>query len=519
DGVTPVSDITHVNVVDLNNQVIGIATYDDAATVTSDGIWLGYNLIQLTFNPGQTLLVQSDPNGDNTLLARLTGSGNVNFSGSGVMVLQNPANDYSGNTTVSAGTLQLAHDQAMGHTADVALASGAGLDLAGRTQDIGSLHGAAGSTLTLNGGVLNVAQGGDSAGALSGAGTLNLAGGTLAVHGANSALTATTQIAAPAVVTLDHVAGLGSGNIVLAGELDLQGAQGTLGNTLTGAGRFGIQNQSAVMLASPAQLAGFSGAVTVDSGSQLTGLEAGALGSGSITNNGTVVLQNTQPWAIANPISGNGSVTKTGAGTLVVDSGLTYSGNTRISAGTLQVGTTSAGRLDSTGTVTIDSAGTLTGLGTVAGSVINNGLIKAMEGGSSATLAARQGLVRNVIRPQTRISQSPNSNLTIAGDLANHGLIDLTGSTPGNTLTINGNYSSNGGQLRLNTTLGNDASATDQLIVHGSTAGATAVSVNNLHGAGEQTVNGIKLVQVDGASAGTFTLQGRAVAGAYEYYL
>uniref|UniRef100_UPI0013596586 autotransporter family protein n=1 Tax=Budvicia diplopodorum TaxID=1119056 RepID=UPI0013596586 len=63
------------------------------------------------------------------------------------------------------------------------------------------------------------------------------------------------------------------------------------------------------------------------------------------------------------------------------------------------------------------------------------------------------------------------------------------------------------------------SSATDKLIVTGDTSGNTGVVVNNVNGAGDQTVNGIEVVRVGGASNGTFTLNNRAVAGAYEYFL
>lgn len=87
------------------------------------------------------------------------------------------------------------------------------------------------------------------------------------------------------------------------------------------------------------------------------------------------------------------------------------------------------------------------------------------------------------------------------------------------TLEVTGDYVGDGGRLVLNTVLGGDASATDKLIVHGDTEGATAVTVNNVGGAGAQTSNGIQVVQVDGASNGTFALAKRATAGAYEYLL
>ena len=66
---------------------------------------------------------------------------------------------------------------------------------------------------------------------------------------------------------------------------------------------------------------------------------------------------------------------------------------------------------------------------------------------------------------------------------------------------------------------GNDASATDKLIINGNTTGTTSLSVNNVGGTGAQTVEGIQVVQVDGASSGTFALASPVQAGLYEYQL
>ncbi|WP_255309107.1 autotransporter outer membrane beta-barrel domain-containing protein [Leminorella grimontii] len=86
------------------------------------------------------------------------------------------------------------------------------------------------------------------------------------------------------------------------------------------------------------------------------------------------------------------------------------------------------------------------------------------------------------------------------------------------TLTVEGNYAGNGGVLMLNTVLGGDGSLTDRLIVNGDVeAGTTKVAVVNVGGTGEQTVDGIKIVEVQGTSIGTFEQQNRIVAGAYDY--
>lgn len=101
---------------------------------------------------------------------------------------------------------------------------------------------------------------------------------------------------------------------------------------------------------------------------------------------------------------------------------------------------------------------------------------------------------------------------------------------PGNsigTITVNGDYAGNGGTLEIEAVLGGDASPADLLAVTGNTSGSTNVQVINLGGTGAQTVEGIKIVDVGGASDGDFTLLGdfviegeqAVVAGAYGYTL
>jgi autotransporter family porin len=87
------------------------------------------------------------------------------------------------------------------------------------------------------------------------------------------------------------------------------------------------------------------------------------------------------------------------------------------------------------------------------------------------------------------------------------------------TLTVTGDYVGDNALLQMNTVLGEDGSSTDRLHVLGNTAGQTGIAVNNIGGAGALTHDGIQLVQVDGVSNGSFNLVGRAVGGAYEYFL
>ncbi|WP_343167763.1 right-handed parallel beta-helix repeat-containing protein, partial [Stenotrophomonas maltophilia] len=87
------------------------------------------------------------------------------------------------------------------------------------------------------------------------------------------------------------------------------------------------------------------------------------------------------------------------------------------------------------------------------------------------------------------------------------------------TLTVTGNLTTTGARLMFRGALADDASELGHLHVLGDTGGDASISVENLGGSGAQTVDGIELIKVDGASLGTYTLSGRAVAGLYEYLL
>jgi len=117
-------------------------------------------------------------------------------------------------------------------------------------------------------------------------------------------------------------------------------------------------------------------------------------------------------------------------------------------------------------------------------------------------------------------------NQTIAS-LANAGHVNF-GGQGGTVLTVAGNYTGNGGRVTINTVLGDDNSKTDLLHVNGDTSGSSKLYVNNVGGKGAQTDNGIKVVEVDGQSSGSFALgngyttkdgKQAVVGGAYAYTL
>ncbi|EMW6554646.1 intestinal colonization autotransporter adhesin MisL [Citrobacter werkmanii] len=112
-------------------------------------------------------------------------------------------------------------------------------------------------------------------------------------------------------------------------------------------------------------------------------------------------------------------------------------------------------------------------------------------------------------------NSSTLTDLTLnSGAVVNFGHAD---GEPWQTLTINEDFTGNGGKLVFNTVLNDDASETNKLTVLGNTTGNAFVAVNNIGGTGAQTVEGIEIIEVAGNSDGTFEKASRIVAGAYDY--
>ncbi|RMS27122.1 Autotransporter [Pseudomonas syringae pv. aceris] len=137
--------------------------------------------------------------------------------------------------------------------------------------------------------------------------------------------------------------------------------------------------------------------------------------------------------------------------------------------------------------------------------------------------------VLNIDSTSTLISTSGSILPFSAGSLAlleNAGTLDVSdaGRSLTGTLTVTGNYTGQNGRLLLLSALGDDASASDRLVVaQGRISGFTRMIVSNSGGLGALTRgNGIEVVQtINGATSdsGAFSLQNPLSAGAYQYYL
>jgi autotransporter family porin len=468
---------------------IGHALYDNIAITVDDGshkgIFLGYGLSELASYSGYMVDVSNAGANGDALGAKLTGAGGFNFDINGSVKIGNINSDYTGASNINSGSIAMLSDNAFGQTSALNMANGTSINMQGYSQTVGELNMVSGSALNLNGGALTVTDGGvvDGQNALIGGGNLTVSGtNVLTIKENNGGLSALVDIDAGAHVALNKPQGLGTGAISNEGTLELDGAAGSLVNAISGAnGDVSLTNGADIWIS--ADNSAFGGTFTTDSGSKVTFTQANQIGSAAIQNSGTTTFNiDTGALNLTNAITGAGTVVKDGAGTLLIDTAQAYTGNTLINNGLMVVGSaSSAGASLASGQIDIKATGALGGYGTLSGDVVNEGMLLV---GSVAEGA-------------------------LTGYASNFG-----------SLTIGGDYTANGGTIVFNTVLEDDSSTTDTLIIQGSTAGSGKVRVINAGGTGDQTsADGIKLIEVQGNSNGTFTLSGRAVAGAYEYFL
>lgn len=147
----------------------------------------------------------------------------------------------------------------------------------------------------------------------------------------------------------------------------------------------------------------YTGATAIEDGKLAIGAggTTGTLGTGQVTLSGTAQLEfnRSDTLAVANTITGTGTVVKNGAGILALSGDNTYFGDTILNAGTLVLSNTT-GSATSSGVVEVN-AGALGGTGTASGPVnIDSGA------------AVRPG---NVTASLTEVGTLTTGDLTLAG--------------------------------------------------------------------------------------------------------
>ena len=459
-----------------------------------------------------------DTNGFHTTIAQsISGAGGLTKAGSGVLTLT-AANSYSGDTTITGGTLQLGNGgttgSIVGHVADNGILAFSRSDVVAFPGVISGTGGVAqigAGTLTLTG--VNTYSGGTNVNvgtiALAADSALGAPTGPLTFNGGTLQLLDSFDLAATRPIILNGPsAGLAGG-----GTIDTNGFHTTIAQSISGAG--GLTKAGSGVLTLTAANS-YAGGTTITGGTLQLG-NGGTTGSivGDVADNGILAFKRTDVVTFPGVISGTGGVAQIGTGTTVLNANNPYTGPTAVAAGTLAVGDPahSTAALSGGGAVAVAPRATLGGYGSVAGFVVNTGTIAV-----GSALPAFAG--------------GPAGTFTIGAGLLNAGGVNLAGTSVGNTLAVGGNYASPGGTLTLNTVLNAGGPLarqfTDRLLISGNAIGSTPVLINAF-GRGARTgngvpdaIDGISVVQVAGASSpGAFTLPGGFVDGGtpFQYHL
>ena len=323
----------------------GAITLASASTITSTGAG-GLTLSGGIDNGGFDLTF--DGVSDTTVdTVKITGAGGIIKNCTGELSLDF-ANDYTGTTTINAGTVVLGDAAGLGGVAGgTVVAAGAALDLDGQT--VGA------EALTLNGtGVAGSGALYDSTGGAVYNGMITLgSASTITSTGAGNMLTLsggitnagfTTTFDGAGDTTVDTVAIAGTGGVTKngAGTLTLGVSNTYTGTTTINAGTVDLTAADALADTGAVVLADVLGAeLLLTAGDEQIGSLAGGGTTGGVVTLGanTLTVGDASSTTFSGVITGTGGLIKVGAGTLTLDNaGTNYTGNTAVNAGTLAIG-------------------------------------------------------------------------------------------------------------------------------------------------------------------------------------
>ncbi|TAE89987.1 MAG: hypothetical protein EAZ81_11540, partial [Verrucomicrobia bacterium] len=494
DFANAVSDAATFDMAGFNQTIAGLI---DTATTSINGL-----ITNSAATTTSTLTVNqaTDTVYDGTIQ---NGAGSVALtkSGSGSLTL-NGANNFTGGTTVSAGTLRVGNATALGgNSGAVSVTSGAVLDLNGTTMTGTNALTLNGTGITSAGALTN-----SSATAATYAGLVNLGSSSSIVAGAgNITLSNAGTITGSGFgltvggafnTTINSIIGTGSGSLIKqdAGVLTLTGANSYTGGTTISAGTLRVGNATA--------LGGNAGAVSVSSGAVLDLNGTTMTGTNALTLNGTGInsagaLINSSATAAtyaglvslgssSSIIAGSGNITLSNAGTITgAGLGLTVGGASNTTINSI-IGTGSGSLIkQDAGVLTLTGANSYTGGTTLSAGTLVVGNASAL-GSAASALTLNGGTLRIALDQGTPISTYAT---TIGGDVTIQGS-KATANSSGVTQTL-GNLSIGANTLSI---------SSNNLIVntgYGITFGATSL-----------TGNAIFDVANNGTATGTLTISG-----------
>jgi fibronectin-binding autotransporter adhesin len=358
-----------------------------------------------TVSLGVHTLTAGGNNASTTYAGLITGTGGLTKVGSGTLTLSGTST-YTGPTNINAGVLVGGALNSLSSLSAFVIANAASLDISSADQTIGSLAGAGGATVNLGTHILTTGGNNTSttyAGLITGSGGLTKVGlGTLTLSGTSIYSGATNinagVLAGGAPNSLSRFSAFAIAN---AAVLDISAADQTIGSLAGVAGATvnlgahslttGGDNTSTLFAGTISGSGGgalvkigsgiftiagtntYSSGTTISAGTLQIG-NGGTTGSitGNVTDNGTLVFNRSDAMTFDGVISGTGSLVQLGSDTLTLTGNNTYSGNTTISAGTLQIGNggtsgSVSGNVTDNGTVAFDRSDSVTFAGVIKG--------------------------------------------------------------------------------------------------------------------------------------------------------
>lgn len=284
--------------------------------------------------------------------------------------------------------------------------------------------------------------------------------GATAINSGASATGGSFRVITPSVQ--GSTVATAAGTVALAAATEIRNSTSlTLGGNITGAQALTKTGSGNLTLSGATNgsttLAINAGAVQIGNGGT-----SGTLGSGTVTNNGTLVFNRTDSYGgnVANTIGGSGAVT-VGNGTLTLTGNNSYSGATTVTAGTLLVSNSSGSGLG-TSNATVNG-GTLGGSGSFTGSVTVNNTGTLAPGSSIESLASGALTFNTGSTFAYEVDQSVSTSVgadlqRVSGNLTLNGTVTLTLTKLGGTTfadntkftLINYNGTWNGGLFTYN---------------------------------------------------------------------
>jgi fibronectin-binding autotransporter adhesin len=409
------------------------------------------SLINLGADDGTLAIDHSDTVTWNT---SISGSGGFAQIGTGTTIFT-AAQDYTGNTTVANGTLELGAGGSLTSTATLAVSGG--------TFDLGTDNQTT-AALTLTGGLIEDGtltstsfgvQAGTVSAVLGGSGALTKTGsGTVTLSGANTYSGGTTISAGTLQLGSGSNSGSLTGNVTDNATLaDDRSDTLTWLTTISGSGAF-TQIGTGITVFDVAE--SYGGGTTVSNGTLRLGVSgslasAGALAvsggtfdlgtdnqtTGALTLTGGLIENGTldsasfgvQAGTVSAMLGGSGALTKTGSGTVTLSGANAYSGGTTIGAGMLQIsGSGTLGGAVGTlavsgGTLDLGATTQVSGALTLTGGVIQDGTL------DSAAFGVQAGTVNAVFGGSGGLTKSGSGTVTLSAANAYGGGTMITAGT------------------------------------------------------------------------------------------